>query len=153
MKTLTNPVHRQEVLHRLHLVTPDSQRRWGTMTSNQMFCHLADSFGGVMGERPMELRVTFAARTVMKWFALYAPLPWPKGIKTGKFADQHRSGTPPAEFGRDRDTLEDIEQHFLDRVQSGAVGLVHPLFGPLSQAEWGRWGYRHFDHHLRQFGV
>jgi hypothetical protein len=29
----------------------------------------------------------------------------------------------------------------------------HPLFGPLTRAEWGRWGLRHADHHLRQFGA
>jgi hypothetical protein len=29
----------------------------------------------------------------------------------------------------------------------------HFLFGPLSEAQWARWGYRHMDHHLRQFGL
>jgi hypothetical protein len=29
----------------------------------------------------------------------------------------------------------------------------HPLFGALSAAEWGRFSYRHADHHLRQFGI
>ena len=28
---------------------------------------------------------------------------------------------------------------------------VHPLFGPLTEPEWKRWGYLHADHHLRQF--
>ena len=27
------------------------------------------------------------------------------------------------------------------------------LFGQLSNDEWGVLGYRHLDHHLRQFGV
>jgi hypothetical protein len=30
---------------------------------------------------------------------------------------------------------------------------VHPIFGKLSQGDWLTWGYRHVDHHLRQFGV
>jgi hypothetical protein len=29
----------------------------------------------------------------------------------------------------------------------------HPLFGALSAAEWGRFSYRHADHHLRQFSI
>lgn len=153
MKTLTNPADEQSILQRLRSVTPDSQRRWGTMTPNQLFCHLADSYGGVIGERPMEMRDSLVARTLMKWFALYAPLPWPKGIKTGRYADQKRSGTPPAEFERDRATLEAIQRRFIDRVKGGAAGTAHPLFGRLSTAEWGRWGYLHMDHHLRQFGV
>ena len=30
---------------------------------------------------------------------------------------------------------------------------THPIFGTMSKTEWGRWGYRHVDHHLRQFGL
>jgi hypothetical protein len=33
------------------------------------------------------------------------------------------------------------------------VGQAHPIFGPMSDAAWLRWGYLHMDHHLRQFGV
>ena len=153
MKTLTSPADELVIVQRLHRVTPNSQRLWGTMTPNQMFCHLADSFGGVIGERPMEMRDSFVARTFMKWFALYAPMHWPRGIKTGKFADQNRSGTPPAEFTRDRSALEAIQRRFIDRVKSDTEGVMHPLFGALSATEWGRWGYLHVDHHLRQFGV
>jgi hypothetical protein len=29
----------------------------------------------------------------------------------------------------------------------------HPIFGPLSVDLRGGWGYRHLDHHLRQFGM
>ena len=29
----------------------------------------------------------------------------------------------------------------------------HPLWGRMSEWEWGRWGYLHTDHHLRQFGA
>lgn len=31
--------------------------------------------------------------------------------------------------------------------------MSHPIFGKLSAGERGRWGYRHLDHHGRQFGV
>jgi hypothetical protein len=30
---------------------------------------------------------------------------------------------------------------------------VHPVFGTLSGKAWGALGWRHLDHHLRQFGV
>jgi len=92
MKSLMNAADLGSILERLSRVTPNSQRQWGTMTPNQMFCHLTDSFGGVIGERPMEMRDSLVARTFMKWFALYVPLPWPKGIKTGKYADQTGAG-------------------------------------------------------------
>jgi len=46
-----------------------------------------------------------------------------------------------------------MQRLFIERVKGGAEGAAHPLFGRLTTAEWGRWGYRHMDHHLRQFGV
>ena len=30
---------------------------------------------------------------------------------------------------------------------------AHPIFGPLTVRQWGVQGYKHTDHHLRQFGV
>ena len=30
---------------------------------------------------------------------------------------------------------------------------AHPFFGRLSRRSWGVLGYKHLDHHLRQFGV
>jgi hypothetical protein len=30
-----------------------SQRQWGTMTPNEMLCHLADALRGPLGDRPM----------------------------------------------------------------------------------------------------
>ncbi len=29
----------------------------------------------------------------------------------------------------------------------------HPAFGTMTARRWGAIGYRHTDHHLRQFGV
>jgi hypothetical protein len=38
---------------------------------------------------------------------------------------------------------------FADRTTFG----LHPAFGKMDQRDWLAWGYRHVDHHLRQFGV
>jgi len=38
------------------------------------------------------------------------------------------------------------------RSDSVDVSIARPIFGPLTRAEWLRWGYLHADHHLRQFG-
>jgi len=31
--------------------------------------------------------------------------------------------------------------------------VKHPFFGALTPDEWMIWGYRHTDHHLRQFAL
>ena len=35
MKTLFNPAHRQEFAERMQRLTPDAERRWGTMTASK----------------------------------------------------------------------------------------------------------------------
>ena len=52
MKTLLNPVDKEEILRRLNNVQPASQRRWGSMSAHNMICHLSDGFRLYMGERP-----------------------------------------------------------------------------------------------------
>jgi hypothetical protein len=125
-KSLLNSADKKNIFERLSNVRPDSQRRWGRMTPHQMICHLSDSFRSRLGEKKNSSVSNVFTRTVMKWGALYAPLPWPHGIKTMPEMDQEIGGTPPDDFERDRD---------------------------MSEAEWMRWGYLHCDHHLRQFGL
>ena len=150
MKSFADPSVQRSTAERLRHLRPDSDRRWGTMTPHEMLCHLADSLRVVLGERPQDVRITLFSRTLMKWFALYVPLPWPHGIRTGRTVDPRRDGTLPTEFTRDLAALQEVTARFLAR--SAAMPMPHPMFGALSQAEWLRWAYLHEDHHLRQFG-
>jgi hypothetical protein len=153
MKSLTNPADRAAVLARLQRVRADSPRRWGRMTAPQMICHLTDSFRAVMGERPSTSPPPATPRwrqRLMKLVALQLPLRWPHGVRTRRDVDQERGGTPPAEFATDVATLVSACNRF---AAGEGMRATHFLFGPLSAEEWGRWGYKHMDHHLRQFGV
>jgi hypothetical protein len=151
LRTIHDPATRARVVSRLQSLGPDSPRRWGRMTSHQMVCHLSDMFLHALGEREGPGVVGgVLARSVVKWWALLVPLRWPHGFPTARQFDQERGGTPPAAFEADRDRLVAI----MERVADPAADLgAHPLFGPLTRAEWGRWGFRHADHHLRQFGA
>jgi Protein of unknown function (DUF1569) len=151
-KSLLNSVDKKNIFERLSNVRPDSQRRWGRMTPHQMICHLSDSFRSRLGEKKNSSVSNVFTRTVMKWGALYAPLPWPQGIKTMPEMDQEIGGTPPDDFERDRRQLEDLIERFIAPGKSVKFH-PHPFFGDMSEAEWMRWGYLHCDHHLRQFGL
>jgi hypothetical protein len=152
MKSLRNEKDKLEILNRLRQVSHSSQRQWGRMSPHQMICHLSDSFRMVMGERAATPTGNFLHRTVLKWIALKAPIPWPKGFKTRPEADQEIGGTKPVDFDQDMKELEKLFERF---TQSSKVfeGYKHPIFGKMSEQEWLRWGYLHMDHHLRQFGV
>ena len=152
MKSLSNPQDKAELLGRIERVTPASARQWGRMTPPQMVCHLSDSFRTVMGERPAKPVANRLGGRLVKYIALYAPMPWPHGIKTRPEVDQEIGGTRPAEFAHDKAKLERLIEAF-SRSDQNFASYVHPKFGRMSPAHWHRWAYLHVDHHLRQFSA
>jgi hypothetical protein len=148
MKTLD--VDKAEVLSRLSELHPDSTRQWGKMSCHQMIVHLSDSFLLPLGERKTGRRSVPIPRGMFKWFALYFPMNWPHGVQTMPEMDQGVGGTAPVEFPKDREKLVGLIARFRG---AQANGVVHPIFGAMSEKDWQRWGYLHCDHHLRQFGA
>jgi hypothetical protein len=136
-----------ERLEKLHEKRP---RAWGKMTPHEMVCHLTDSFQVALGERPCDRKDTWARRTFVRRIALHTTFAWPKGIPTMPEVDQGRKGTRPVEFAADRARLIEIIRRF-DRPDTRYA--AHPMMGPLTREEWLIWGYRHTDHHLRQFAL
>ena len=120
------------------------------MTSNEMLCHLADAFRAMLGERTISSTQTLFSRTLIKWVALHSPLEWPKGVPTMPEVDQRKGGTRPVQFESDRAAVIDLLRRF---ALPETKHTPHPTFGDLTPGEWQVWGYRHVDHHLRQFGV
>lgn len=150
MKSFLNPADKKETLERLSKIQPDSQRRWGRMNAHQMVCHLSDSLRFSLGERSAGSVENFLTRSLMKWVALYLPLPWPRGVPTRPEMDQQAGGSEPVEFERDRQELEKLIERFIERPEGFEFGR-HPFFGKMTEFEWMRWGYLHCDHHFRQF--
>jgi hypothetical protein len=150
MKTLLSRRDQNEVLDRLTTVRPDSQPGWGTMSAHRMICHLSDSFRASLGEKYISPSSTFLKHTLLKWAALWVPLPWPRGIKTRPEMDQQQGGTPPAEFASDLEKLRILFQRFCSWQGEFAP---HAMLGQMSRTERMRHAYLHMDHHLRQFGA
>lgn len=156
-RTLANPGDKQQIAQRLHKIQPSSAGLWGKMTAPQMICHLADSFRVTIGVKPWSTEHISVTPIPMpdwfvKWVALQLPLPWQRGTPTRPEVDAEKGGTPPAEFEADRRDLLDLLERFTRQPRDFAW-QTHPIFGPMSDAEWMRWGYLHMDHHLRQFGA
>jgi len=152
MKTLARQRDTIEILERLEKLRPDSVRRWGKMSSHQAVCHLIDACRMMAGEKQVSDATGLPQQTIVKWMALYLPLPWPPGILTRPEIDPQIDGRKPIDFASDINELETLvkaisaEVRHFDRQR-------HPIFGRMSEAAWLRWAYLHFDHHLRQFGV
>ena len=151
MNTLARERCTAEILRRLGALRPDSGRRWGRMTPHQMVCHLTDSCRMALGEKPVRRATGLVPPTVIKWIALYLPVPWPPGVLTVPEIDQEHGGTCPGEFDADLAELERLMTQLAAQQRFDCPS--HPIFGRMSRANWLRWGYLHADHHLRQFGV
>jgi hypothetical protein len=148
MKSLASVEVLAEIRGRLREIRVDDRARWGKMTAKQMVRHLRCSYEVALGERtvaPME----GLPPVMMKWLALRSGLRWARNMKTTpelKRAIAERSAT---EF----DVLVIATIGKMEAVARGArVAPSHPMFGPMTEADWMRWGYLHADHHLRQFG-
>ncbi|GAC1417131.1 MAG: hypothetical protein NVSMB62_07420 [Acidobacteriaceae bacterium] len=139
-----------ELKKRIASLTAADVSLWGSMTVGEMVCHVRDSYEIPVGvRRAKALEPPKVPLALMKWIAFRSPMKWPQGIKTVPEVDQRVGGTPPVEFGADvAGVLAALNQFAASRGPFEA----HPIFGPLTTAEWMRWGYLHADHHLRQFG-
>jgi hypothetical protein len=153
MKSLARAGDQAELRRRLRDLRPDAARRWGTMTVHQMVCHLGDAFGMALGRKAVTPASGLLQRTLVKWVALSAPLPWPAGIRTRPEIDQALAlCTAPVAFDVDRGRVEALMEEMIGAAP-GFPWPPHPIFGRLSPSDWMRWGYLHTDHHLRQFGA
>ena len=148
MSTFADSAAKAVARRRLERLAPDSPRHWGRMTPHQMVCHLTDSYRMAAGQRTPKPVDNVITRSIVRMVALHTPMTWPKGVKTVPEADQEQGGTKPEAWVRDLAEL-------LGRIEAftSVEGARHPIFGPLTKAEWDVWAYRHADHHLRQFGL
>jgi uncharacterized protein with PQ loop repeat len=149
-RTLADAECRTEILRRVRALRSDSVRRWGRMTAHQMVCHLIDCHRMALGEVVVTAPPTRIPRAVTKWVSLYTPVPWPKGLPTNPELDQDVDGRRPGDFAGDAAALEATVERLTSRA--GRDWPPHPDFGAMSERDWLRWGWRHMDHHLRQFG-
>jgi hypothetical protein len=151
MNSLADPGTLESLLTRIGKLHTERPRAWGRMTPNEMLCHLADSFEIALGERPFAPADTWMQRTVFKYIALRTSYTWPKGLKTRPEVEQGLGGTRPADFEGDRARLIALMRRFA--AADARYSSSHPGFGPMTTEEWLIWGYRHTDHHLRQFAL
>lgn len=153
MPTISDPKTLDALVARLRALTPDSQRRWGTLTPAEMLCHLGDAHESVLGTRvPPGPAASGVPRRLMKWVALYTPLPWPRGVATRPGVDPRIDGTRPGAFDADLDRAI-ASLRALAAADPASLNPAHVMFGPMTPADWYRWAFRHVSHHLKQFGV
>lgn len=147
-RTIFNAADLNVLLQRLDRLTPDAPARWGRMTAPRMICHLSDSVGVALGEIPATFKHGHLANPVARWLLAYV-VPFPKArAETAPEMLQ----TQPTEWRAD---LAKARERLRAAAERGVHGswARHPAFGDVSGKLYGVFIHKHFDHHLRQFGV
>lgn len=147
MKTIFDAKLRDGLLARVNHVTADTKPRWGKMNAEQMLAHLVEAMRMSIGELQTKPKKVPVRYWPLRELAIYV-LPWPKGTPTA-----------PELLPTDRRSVEDSKRELVRLLQavgeraSATEWPEHPAFGKLSTRAWGVLGWRHVDHHLRQFGL
>jgi hypothetical protein len=142
---------RTETRSRLAGFQPDLTRRWGTLSPGGAVGHLALAYEMAAGFGTCSERTGLLQRSVLRYLALHAPVPWPRGYPTLPELVEGAPGVRSQGFAPAHARL--LAAYDLFFAADLDTGRAHPIFGPLTGWEWMRWGYLHADHHLRQFGL
>jgi hypothetical protein len=145
-RSLSDARARQELAERLERLSPEAKPLWGKMSAPQMLAHIGDWMlmaKGVLATAPKNRVLSFPP---LKQLAIYW-LPFPKGVPTAPELIRRRPLAWTVERAAVRQQLQSFENF------NPAVWPEHPVFGEMTPRAWYVLGYRHMDHHLRQFGV
>jgi hypothetical protein len=145
--TLWNESDRNEIIARVNRLKPDMHPLWGKMNPTQMLTHLTDWMKMATGELAVAPRRNFLRYPVVKHLIIYV-VPFPKEVPTAPELIARKAEG----FDAERDAFSGYVRAF-DQMKSKGEWPLHPAFHSISTNSWGVLGYRHTDHHLRQFGV
>lgn len=149
MKTIFSEEDFTAIKKRIEVLSDTTEKKWGTMTLQQMIVHCIIQLKLALGELPSKTQGPFFYRTLLgRWLSLSA-LPWPKGAGTPIEMNLTKH---PFSF----DSIENEKAEllgYLEKVKTKNTFSPHPFFGLLTHNEWGRLIYKHLDHHLKQFGT
>ncbi|HJQ12421.1 MAG TPA: DUF1569 domain-containing protein [Gemmatimonadaceae bacterium] len=146
-KALSETSVREELLSRLERLSPDTKARWGKMNATQMLGHLVDWMSMAEGSLPTAAITGFLRYPPIKQLAIYW-LPFPRNVMTAPELLRRKPRDWSVEMETVRQRLESYQS-----LTARTEWPDHPVFGRMSPRAWCVFGYRHMDHHFRQFGI
>jgi hypothetical protein len=149
MKSLFEPAAVKEIKDRVAHLDPDSEHQWGKMNVAQMLAHCSAWMEMALGlnspPRSLIGRVfgPFAKSIVLNEKPIQRNMPTEKSLIVSTERD----------FAFERQRLLELTERFAAGGPERCTKHPHCFFGKLTPREWATMGYKHMDHHLRQFGV
>jgi Protein of unknown function (DUF1569) len=149
VKNLFEASSATEIKERIGSLRPDSGKQWGTMTVAQMLAHCSawmEMAAGLKSQRQAFLGRIFgrlAKKSILGEGPIRRNMPTDKSL----LVQDERN------FATERQRLLDRVEEFSQGGPQKCTTHPHSFFGPMTPAEWATMGYKHLDHHLRQFGA
>jgi hypothetical protein len=147
IKNLYDAAVKQEIIERINRLTPETPRQWGKMDVAQMLAHLQQPIEIALGKRT--IKGSFFMNLILPLFkkTLWDEKPWKKGLPTE--ATYITTGEAK-DFHKEKAKLLDLISQF---HEANVINGKHPVFGQMTKEQWSKSGWKHLDHHLKQFGV
>jgi Protein of unknown function (DUF1569) len=148
MKNLHQSEAIAEILNRLDKLKIDAPAQWGKMNASQMVAHCANAIEVPLGIR--NPKRTLLGKVLGGFFKADYLSEKPMGKNAPTHPDFIIKNTPDFEKERDR-----LKQH-ITAFSKGPEAIkndMHAFFGKFTVQEWAQSGYKHIDHHLKQFNA
>ena len=148
MNNLYNNKDLEGIIHRLEKLTIDSKREWGTMSISQMLVHLNVSLEPALGLKSPKRKLVgrFLSPILKMVYLNNKPM-----IKNSRTNDSYLV-TGQYDFEEVREKAIEMVKLFHGNGSEKCTKYPHPYFGKLTPEEWAILKWKHYDHHLRQFG-
>lgn len=146
-----NFLKNEAVFHLKHLA-PDAKGAWGKMNGQQMVEHMAEMMKVANG------RIHRAALPDKERMAkTYAWLMTDKPFRENTINPLLSEEPNPTEYNTMQQAIEALQKeldHFFEVFESTpGLRIENPIFGNLNFDEQVQLLYKHFQHHLKQFGL
>jgi len=149
MKGIFNPVDNAVLIERINQLSENTPALWGKMNAAQMMAHMQVGMNMAFGNSKKtrhwlgRLFGSFAKRRQLKQGDLDKYMPT---FKKAEITDSRN-------FEEEKAKLIALIKSALVKGSGTLVKYPHPYFGTFKDDEWAMLNWKHFDHHLRQFGV
>jgi hypothetical protein len=146
MRKLHDADVRSSLEARLATLRPDSPRKWGKMSPDQMLWHVNQFMAASLGEVELPHGKMPLPDAVMQFMLIY--LPWPKSAPTNPAAEAKDHYDFEGERARCRGLISRVVAKPID-----SPWPVNANFGKVTGLFVSRLQARHLDHHFKQFGA
>ena len=149
MKNLFEASSATEIRNRIERLRPDSERRWGVMNVAQMMAHCSAWLEIAAGEKtpPRSLMGRIVGRLAKKSILGEAP------VRRNMPTMESLIMSGERQFAEEQKRLIDWVGRFSAGGPEQCTTHPHSFFGPMTPVECATMGYKHLDHHLRQFST